>query len=341
MAAIERNQKQFIKALSKQFGSFNDFELMQVLRLLEDVATRQSKSGRGANDFNSLLLKQQVRLDSVKGEIHSMSIDEGSGKVEIRINGLGLLGSTGPLPLHITEYIHQRAIHENDTVLQDFLNIFFHRYIALLYQVWARRKPYTITGSKSFTPFLKSLMGLKDVQHASNYLHHLGVFVKRTKSREGLEFVLSAYFSCQVVIKENVEDVCNLPADQCWSLGSEKGLGNKDCFLNRNIILGRKLHIIGSKIVIEIEPEKLVSYEKICSQKKMMAEANRIVYSILGNEITWSFHFKLKNNVIDASRLNRRRTLGINSWLSTRKQPGDGFIYAAKLSKNKTMRLAL
>ncbi|GGD98418.1 hypothetical protein GCM10010985_61480 [Caballeronia grimmiae] len=59
------------------------------------------------------------------------------GRLHIRLFGLGMLGPNGPLPIHVTEIAREREEHRNDPTLGNFLDIFHHRSLSLLYRAWA------------------------------------------------------------------------------------------------------------------------------------------------------------------------------------------------------------
>ena len=59
----------------------------------------------------------------------------------LEVGFFGVFGPNGPLPLHLTEYAHQRMHHSHDGTLVQFLNIFHHRMLTLFYRAWANSQP--------------------------------------------------------------------------------------------------------------------------------------------------------------------------------------------------------
>ncbi|MGN6983261.1 type VI secretion system baseplate subunit TssG, partial [Neisseria sp. P0009.S007] len=57
--------------------------------------------------------------------------------VEISINGFGLFGPSGPLPLHLTEYAYERQHQHGDRTWTGFANMLQHRLAVLFYRAWA------------------------------------------------------------------------------------------------------------------------------------------------------------------------------------------------------------
>jgi type VI secretion system protein ImpH len=60
-------------------------------------------------------------------------------RIEVRF--FGLFGPNGPLPLHLTEYARDRALHNADPTLVRFADIFHHRLLLLFYRAWAQAQP--------------------------------------------------------------------------------------------------------------------------------------------------------------------------------------------------------
>ena len=60
-----------------------------------------------------------------------------NGKLHIRLFSLGMLGPNGPLPIHVTEIAREREEQRQDPTLCNFLEIFHHRSMTLLYRAWA------------------------------------------------------------------------------------------------------------------------------------------------------------------------------------------------------------
>ncbi len=49
----------------------------------------------------------------------------------------GLFGPNGPLPIHLTEYAHERQLQAKDNTFVEFCNVFHHRLLSLFYRAWA------------------------------------------------------------------------------------------------------------------------------------------------------------------------------------------------------------
>ena len=54
---------------------------------------------------------------------------------------LGLFGPNGALPVHLTEYARERALHHGDRSVAAFADMLLHRFGLFFYRAWARAQP--------------------------------------------------------------------------------------------------------------------------------------------------------------------------------------------------------
>ncbi|MBQ1782769.1 MAG: type VI secretion system baseplate subunit TssG [Gammaproteobacteria bacterium] len=60
-----------------------------------------------------------------------------AGQLELQVAHFGLTGPSGVMPLHYRELVMERVRHK-DTALRDFLDLFNHRLLSLLYRSWSK-----------------------------------------------------------------------------------------------------------------------------------------------------------------------------------------------------------
>jgi type VI secretion system protein ImpH len=110
--------------------------------------------------------REPVRLSShpslafPASEIQSLDTPA-EGPPQMAVNFFGLIGPQGMLPTRYTELVIER-VRAGDTALRDFLDIFNHRLISLLYRAWEQYR-YPVgyeRGGDPFTSYLLSLIGL-------------------------------------------------------------------------------------------------------------------------------------------------------------------------------------
>jgi type VI secretion system protein ImpH len=132
------------------------FDVFQAIRLLDAAAVRAAKEadapvppepgrqGKHAGPGDAVRFRAAVSLAFPGAAIMSakrLAGDEPA--VELAISCFGLVGATGILPQHYTTLLIERIRRHRDTTLRDFLDIFQHRAVSLLYQAWGKyRVPF-------------------------------------------------------------------------------------------------------------------------------------------------------------------------------------------------------
>lgn len=169
----------------------------------------------------------------------------------------GLCGPQGPLPLHLTEYVRDRARNHDDFTLLRFFDVFHHRMLAFFYRAWARVRPTVSFDQPAYdriSDYVGSLFGLgmrslqrRDALPDLPKLHFAGLLSCQTKHAEGLLAMLSGYFRLPVQIEEFVGQWIELPTDcRCMmglsssTLGVNTTVGSHvwDCQQKFRVILG-------------------------------------------------------------------------------------------------------
>ena len=113
------------------------FSFFQAVHLLELLRPERAPVGEFADPRDEV-----VRFDTAtsvgfpSSEILSLE-DRTDGPAEMTVNFFGLTGPQGILPLDYSLYVAERE-RAGDHALKDFLGIFNHRFISLLYRSWAK-----------------------------------------------------------------------------------------------------------------------------------------------------------------------------------------------------------
>ena len=118
--------------------NFDFFALMRRMESLRPDSPRIGKASRPSQE--ALRLGQEPELDFAPAALATFA-HEGGAAPRLGVRFFGLLGSQGPMPLHLTEYVRERLRHRNDPTLARFLDIFHHRLLSLFYRAWAQSQP--------------------------------------------------------------------------------------------------------------------------------------------------------------------------------------------------------
>jgi len=251
------------------------FEFYQAVRLLERLHERLcpdedrvvSVAEGSEPDKEAVRFKSKVDFIFPAGEIHEIgkAASDSEEPSEMTVNFMGLAGCLGPLPVPYTELICDR-VRERDTALRDFLNIFNHRLISLMYRV---RKVYRIgfdlhSPEKSrFADYLFSLMGLgtKGLRGRMKVkdralLFYAELLAQQPRSMAGLEAVLSDYFNIRVKGNQLCGQWYDIDEDQLSRIGSF----GQNRRLGLDMVIGTRVWDQQGKFEIEIGP---ITYEQL------------------------------------------------------------------------------
>ncbi|HYW69404.1 MAG TPA: type VI secretion system baseplate subunit TssG [Pyrinomonadaceae bacterium] len=175
------------------------------------------------------------------------SFREHSTPAEITVNFLGLAGGLGALDIPTTELILQRR-SRSDEALKDFLDIFNHRLVSLLYRI---RKHHRVglgvvaPGEDQIANYLFSLIGLgtanlrgRMLVRDRSLLYYAGILAQSPRSMSGLERIIADYFQVEVKGRQFVGEWQELDESQWTTIGRA----------GRNQRLGRDTVILGTRI---------------------------------------------------------------------------------------------
>jgi type VI secretion system protein ImpH len=166
---------------------------------------------------------------------------------EMTVNFLGLAGSLGALDIPTTELVLERE-SRNDKAFKDFLDIFNHRLISLLYRIRKHHRvgmSFSAPGEDQIAHYLYSLIGLDTPKlkgrmqvRDRSLLYYAGILAQSPRSMVGLERLLADYFQVEVKGKQFSGKWFDLEDSQ-WTLIGASG---------QNQRLGCDTVVLGSRV---------------------------------------------------------------------------------------------
>jgi hypothetical protein len=125
------------------FEEGHRFSFLQAIRLLEDLYLDETRTApaEGAHPEREIVrFRHAVRLDFPASDIESVVPPRRGKPAEMTVNVLGLAGVHGPLPPPVSELVVERSLR-GDRAFRDFLDIFNHRLVSLLYRARKKYRP--------------------------------------------------------------------------------------------------------------------------------------------------------------------------------------------------------
>jgi type VI secretion system protein ImpH len=240
---------------------------------------------------------------------------------KLRVYSFGLFGPNGPLPLALTEYAHERAIHAGDRALTEFADLFHHRLLLLFYRAWAQAQSTASLDrgeGDDFSRYCASLIGRGlpgQQQQDSVPLHarlaHSGHLVRQTRNAEGLAHMLGNFFGSACRIEEHRGHWLPLPSDQRSRLGRRLGAR-----LGVDAVAGAAVWDRQHRFRIELGPMPMSRYDSLLPGSAGARQVRDWVRGYVGIEFDFDLRLELRKADVAGARLGGSARLGWSSWLS-------------------------
>jgi len=255
-----------------------------------------------------------------------------STPAEITVNFLGLAGGLGALDIPTTELILQRR-SRSDEALKDFLDIFNHRLVSLLYRIRKHHRVglgFTAPGEDQISNYLFSIIGLgtanlrgRMLVRDRSLLHYAGILAQSPRSMAGLERILSDYFQVEVKGRQFVGEWHELDESQ-WTVIGRSGQNQR---LGRDtVVLGTRVWNQEARFEIELGPLTFSQFFGFLPTSWRFGVLCDLIKFYVQDRFNFSIRLTVDDKDIPGSRLMpaeayesgvlRPDTVGLLSWTS-------------------------
>lgn len=344
MAAADREQTQhladLITKLEKDPYAFGFYQVLRLIECLYRDAPRLGMSRRPGEDPVRLAQEPGMQFESASLTAFEPKKDGRPHRLAVRL--FGLLGPNGPLPLHMTEYAHERLRKHKDPTFARFLDIFHHRMLSLFYRAWANNEPtvsFDRPESDRFAAYVGSLEGLgmtalRNRDEVSDWtkLCFCAHLACQTKHPGGLEATLTEYFGVPAKLNEFVGGWLPLPENDIFRLGENPSSGT----LGGSIILGSEVWSSQHKFRIVLGPMGYKDYLGFLPAGARIRRLVALVRNYAGDEWSWDVNLVLKHKEVPLMSLDGRSRLGWTTWLGKRSvaKDADDLVFSAPISES-------
>jgi type VI secretion system protein ImpH len=248
------------------------------------------------------------------------SVGEASGRLKVRLFGLGMLGPNGPLPIHVTEIARDREESRHDSTLVDFLDIFHHRYLTLLYRAWSSAQAAAgldRADDERFSFYVASLTG-HDMEEVDKRLlpAHARIsasahLVRESRNPDGLRATLEHYFGVPVVIEEYVYHWILLDVDDHCRLGKP----GTPSIMTEGAMLGEQVADRQHRFCVVIGPLDIDEYLRFTPQGADLPPLIEWVRAFVGKEFAWELELRMRPHSATPAIVGGPQQLGWSGWL--------------------------
>lgn len=340
----------FVSHLSEAFWQHvtevpYQYDLFQLLRRIDAESGSPFPMGTAPLPrYEPIRLGQEPSLSFAPSTIAKAAAREGTPLHEITTYSFGLFGPNGPLPLHLTEYVRERVYHGQDKSMLAFCNLFHHRLTMLFYRAWADAQPtvsHDRPDRRHFENYLSSLIGLgvsgqlnRDSLHLHAKHFMAGHLIRQSRDPEGLQKILSHYFSVPVAIVNNIPHWLKIDRQEQARLKTGRGMPR----LGQSAFLGIAIRDVQHKFRIELGPMSRKQYNQFLPGSPKATQLRDWVRQYIGFEYIWDIRLIMDKDDVKGTTLGGTAMLGLNSWmqLEERSQNTDDLIFTLETLESVT-----
>lgn len=308
-----------------------DFDLFQAMRRIEGAHPHLPRLGQALRPQDEpVRFTQEAALSFAPAPIDQVH-GPASGPARLVQRVIGYLGPNGALPIHLTEYVRERAMHHGDPTMQRFLDMLLHRFGLLFYRAWTRAQPAVMldrSDDASIERWLGALFGLggtafrqRDELPDHAKLFYAGRLARGTRDADGLRAWIQVQFGVEVRVEQFKGHWMPLDRDERSRLTrhGQQGLG-------RGAVLGAQVWDVQHKFRIVIGPLELARYRDFLPGAAGLSALKSLVRQYVGFEFAWDVQLILRQDDVPAWSLGRSTVagaLGRSSWMNQRARRRD------------------
>ncbi|MSP52700.1 MAG: type VI secretion system baseplate subunit TssG [Gammaproteobacteria bacterium] len=325
MATTDREKIAHLMTITQQ-APYTEF--FQVVRLL----------ARNSDNGYKICFKNSPRLAFPVSDVSSCQIDQSEKRITITTQFLGLLGQSGVMPLHYTEYLLER-LQAKDKTLLEFLDIFHDQLLHLFYEVGSLSHFYQDLERGSSHPIKELLLAL-----AGNYsneidelqLYFAGILQLPTRSINGLQQLLTYYFKLPIHIKTHQPKQIRLATHDVTHLSKH----DQNNHLSRTALLGKKIWDVQSRFAVLIGPIDYQTFLTLLPGTPSLARLDQLIRVYTHNELEHDILITVDAQSLPACRLSRDKIckLAWNTRLSSKQHYKEPIL--VKFSANRLKKLS-
>jgi len=345
MASTGRDSRaSVVEALREQEYAFDFFQAVRIIESMRPDAPSVGTSSKPSTE--AVRFRSDPTLAFPSSEIVAVHFPErDEDPVEVVVSFLGLAGSQGPLPVPFTELVLDR-MGRGDFGPRDFLDIFNHRLVSLLYRAREKHRVGLRIQPPDEGPVADmgfSLMGLGGSRLRNRMkakglsdralLHYAGFLAQEQRSATALEGMIADYFSSVLASQDHsAEELVNvrefvgrwhtLESDQ----GTRLGVPDGNCRLGVDAVIGGRVWDQQGMIEIVLGPLTLESFLHFLPRGAALSPLRELATFYLRGDVDFTIRIVLRAADVPGTVLTlgpEASQLGLTSWLKTRPSERD------------------
>ncbi|MDB4876980.1 MAG: uncharacterized protein JWM41_3426 [Gemmatimonadetes bacterium] len=301
------------------------FDFYQAVSLIERMRPDAASVASGVDSTREAIrFSSASGLDFPPSEVESIeSPQTAAAPWHMRVAFLGLAGVQGPMPRAFTERLLGRK--SRNIALREFLDIFHHRLVALMYRV-RRKQRIGVDGlppeGSTAAPMLASLagLGMDGLQQRvavpdRSLLRFSALLAQRPRSAVGLERLLTGYFGVHTRVRQFVGKWRPIESDDVTRLGRS----GQSQILGESAVLGSRVWDQQGKVALVVGPLDFGRYRDFLPTGTGLAPLRDLARLYLGPETEFDVQLVVRARQVPVAALVSADPpqLGWTSWLAS------------------------
>jgi len=338
MASKSRATSSIAHELLKHGRHYAFFQTVQMLTTVSGNKSPVGGLGPAVDEpvrfrANASLAFPSADIDVIKVNDQSQATDD---QIEIVVNFLGLYGPSSPLPAFFTEEILFAEQEPNNR--RDFLDLFNHRALSLLYRCWEKYRyyiQYELGATDKISQYMFSFIGLGDAKLRNEIdldwrklLSYLGVISTGCKSATVLQGIISHYFNgIEIGIEQCVPRSIEIDDLQLCQLGAMNTTLGVDAYAAGT---GSKIIDRNSKFRVALKNLSFEEFKRYLPTGDRYDTLSNLIRLVMSDQYEFDFELMLaeKNPRLELTDDNECR-LGWSAWLGEPPEKGISVLIAA------------
>jgi type VI secretion system protein ImpH len=246
----DQNRTTAAPLISELLRNPHQFTFYQAVRLLNACTREAVPPGRtGPANREQLRFRPHASFAFPTSDVESVEQISAGRETDsvyrMTVTFTGLYSSVSPLPAFYTEELI--AGNETESNRRDFLDLFHHRIISLIYRSWEKYRYYLQFqpgGRDQFSQWMYAVVGLGGAAQREGLeldwerlLAYIGLLSMRSRSAPTLARIISHYFrGLPVAIQQCVERWVVIDHSQQARLGADNCSLGKDCTIGERVL---------------------------------------------------------------------------------------------------------
>ncbi|MGH9412930.1 MAG: type VI secretion system baseplate subunit TssG [Terriglobales bacterium] len=300
------------------------FDFFQALLLLERARPDAVPLAAGSDpEREAVELAASIRLDFPPSDIESLTPAPNEAvPPRLQVNFFSLAGAEGPLPQPLVDIIQNR-MRERDYAARDFLNLFHHRLLSLVFRGARAHRAALAAQAPEDSPtgnYLRAFAGLAlPGQHGRlpvadrALVAYAGLLWQQPHSAAGLERLLTDYFGVRFAVRQMQGAWRPLPPEAWTRLGPR----GRNQILGDGAVLGQRVWLQAAAAEVKSEPLTLAQFRDLLPGGAALAALRALARLYAGTLCALTICLELRADAAEPARLGSA-SLGWTSWLPRR-----------------------